>query len=332
MILNGCGRGLAGRKGKVASALVRGGRHRTRLGGTASGQLLALSDPSSRPRGKWVCQIGLCLERRLLCCVLGLCLWLWLLVRYYTCVLLHCHTLTVLSLNVLEAPRPMAVLRGRRLLAALAVFIGHLGRGPGPRGRLDVGDWGQASKGRRLQTTAATSSGRYKLVVLQELSLVLGEQQGSQEVQSRRIGTQGNRFGEGGGWRRGASSSGSAGTNAVTVAVAVAVNADATPGGDGLVCVFWFSGCWPAVHEDRTALLPRMTRGCGRSAVKRRADSADLHAFFCRSRPQTRSRISNGRSRVMTVGKKICLGRRRGGEARRSRLRRLRSQDGSGFS
>lgn len=87
-----------------------------------------------------MCHLRLYLEGRFFYRLLAL--RLALVVLCGTLILLHRHALTILSLFILEAPRPMAVLRGRRLLEAVTVLVGHLGGGPRPASRrgLDTGN------------------------------------------------------------------------------------------------------------------------------------------------------------------------------------------------
>lgn len=148
----------------------------------------------------------------------------------------------------------MTALRCRRLLGALTVLVRHLGRGARPWGRLYAGNRKANRKSGGGQAFTAATTGRNEPIVLQELGLVLGDEQGedvdrlSVRARRREVGERGRSWGRGAGGSRSRR------------AVAVGVNTDAMPGSAGVVRLIWFGGSWPAVHEYSAARLPRTAR------------------------------------------------------------------------
>lgn len=142
-----CRRGrVPGGQGGISSALMRSVRDGAGEG-IAPRELVGLTGSFYWPRGQDMGHIRRWLEICLVCGLPAVCLAL-VLRRCILLVLLHRHALAILSLKVLEALGPMAVLRGRGLLRAVTVLVGHLGRGPrsGPRCGLNIGHGRQTSE------------------------------------------------------------------------------------------------------------------------------------------------------------------------------------------
>lgn len=169
------GRRVTGFEGGVSRPLVWRGGDRARMCSAGIG-VVNLSSPLSGTGGKRMSNSRLRFGRHLLGRG-GLPVPVLPLVRYFLFLSLpHRHALAVWSLWIFRPLDPMAALRGRGLLGAMIVLVGHLGGGPRPRGRL-YARHGEPTRDRcGQQTSTAATTGGYKLVILQELGLVLGNQ------------------------------------------------------------------------------------------------------------------------------------------------------------
>lgn len=199
---------------EISRPLMRRRRYRDRLCRAARGLLGGVRSRRG-PGGKGMGEIRLLLWRHF--------------ARYFLVRILPlCHALTFWSVCAFGPSCPMAALRCRRLLDAVAFLVGHLGGGSRPWRCLYI--WhGERTRERRTLQPSASSAGRDELVVLQQLRLMLRYKQGQQVIcWGVRAGGRG-----GVGERTRARRGGSWGPRCRG-------NADATPVVDWLVGLVWF--------------------------------------------------------------------------------------------